>query len=189
MFFHPEKVPLKEFSILYKVISAYCGSESRNTAQDSTSDKNEVSESMEISVDPLEIMDLEKKPNLWAVENPSVFLKYHCPECDFQDSKLELFTDHALANHENAIVLFSDKIDQAKVKSESNIVIEENCIKCKLLKCICSINEDQTLDKNIELNLKETKEIVSNFINESENENESQTLAQFRDFERNDSIG
>ena len=51
--------------------------------------------------------DLEDKANPWAVSDPSVFLKYCCPECQFVEPDLQYFSDHAVANHPNASTLFS----------------------------------------------------------------------------------
>ena len=34
--------------------------------------------------------------NPWLVDNVSVFLNYCCPECDFKEKNLQLFSDHAL---------------------------------------------------------------------------------------------
>ena len=34
--------------------------------------------------------------NPWMVDNVSVFLNYCCPECDFKEKNLQLFSDHAL---------------------------------------------------------------------------------------------
>ena len=36
----------------------------------------------------------------WSVENVAVFLKYCCPECDYNDGDLKIFSNHALENHE-----------------------------------------------------------------------------------------
>ena len=44
--------------------------------------------------------------NPWCVEDPSVFLKYNCPECDYNNCSLKVFSDHALENHEKSSILF-----------------------------------------------------------------------------------
>ena len=49
--------------------------------------------------------------NPWAVEDASVFLKYCCPECDFQIWNHDIFFAHALENHEKSIVLFGPRTD------------------------------------------------------------------------------
>ena len=48
--------------------------------------------------------------NPWSAEHSSAFLKYCCPECNYKNGTLTLFTDHALQNHENARILFADEI-------------------------------------------------------------------------------
>ncbi len=51
--------------------------------------------------------------NPWSVEDVSVFLKYCCPECDYSNETLKIFTDHALSNHIKSTVLFqSENIDE-----------------------------------------------------------------------------
>ena len=98
----------------------------------------------------------EKKHNPWEVENVSVFLKYHCPECEFNDCSLGIFTDHALTNHENATILFpSQEYEEPEMKVE----VEENCNFCRFVECICKTNEvqnevqheGQTFDSDLKL--------------------------------------
>ena len=38
--------------------------------------------------------------NPWDVSDASVFLKYCCPECDYQCTHLENFGEHAKTNHD-----------------------------------------------------------------------------------------
>ena len=45
-----------------------------------------------------------KSLNPWAVENVSVFLRYCCPECDFNHLDLQHFSNHALQNHAESIL-------------------------------------------------------------------------------------
>ena len=63
-----------------------------------------------MEVDPLDtevqVKIEEEEFNPWAVTDASEFLKYHCPECPFQDAELDAFSCHALANHERSKVLF-----------------------------------------------------------------------------------
>ena len=49
--------------------------------------------------------------NPWMVDNVSVFLNYCCPECDFKAKTLKLFSNHALENHEEALVLFEEELN------------------------------------------------------------------------------
>ena len=96
----------------------------------------------ESSSDPLEIQSCEKKYNPWAVEDVSVFLKYHCPECEFNDYDLKCFTDHALTNHENSTALFSAEKDLTGYEElVTEVEFEENCIRCGYAECICYTNE------------------------------------------------
>ena len=60
--------------------------------------------------------------NPWDVSDPSVFLKYCCPECDYSEQNLGIFSDHALKNHVNSIILFKMKPSDF-VKCE---ILEEN---------------------------------------------------------------
>ena len=49
--------------------------------------------------------------NPWSVEDASVFLKYCCPECDYQIIDFQLFSDHALENHAKSNALFGQSKD------------------------------------------------------------------------------
>ena len=63
--------------------------------------------------DPLKVEISEgSKPifegsNPWLVEDVSIFLKYNCPECNYNHKDLKAFSNHALENHENSTALFS----------------------------------------------------------------------------------
>ena len=37
--------------------------------------------------------------NPWSVQDATAFLKYCCPECDFQILNYNKFSDHATRNH------------------------------------------------------------------------------------------
>ena len=121
---------------------------------------NEVSTHIELVHDTKpNLMFYEKKHNPWAVENVSVFLKYHCPECEFNDDDLKIFTHHALKNHENASVLFSSQEYKEPEMPEVKVEVEENCNFCGFNDCICTSNEvqnemqneDQTFDSDLKL--------------------------------------
>ena len=62
------------------------------------------------TVDPLKVeVKIEANyDNPWSVEHYSAFLKYCCPECEYSNETLNSFANHALQNHENAIVFFSE---------------------------------------------------------------------------------
>ena len=58
-----------------------------------------------IKVEEIEVDERENPVNLenpWAVEDPSVFLNYNCPECDYKNQDISAFSEHALENHMNA---------------------------------------------------------------------------------------
>jgi hypothetical protein len=68
---------------------------------------------METSSVDLGFQNNEKIENLWRVKDASVFLKYCCPECEFVNQDLQSFTDHAIANHKDALVLFPHEQGQS----------------------------------------------------------------------------
>ena len=47
--------------------------------------------------------------NPWSVNDASVFLKYCCPECDYNSESLKVFSNHALQYHERSSTLFNEK--------------------------------------------------------------------------------
>ena len=59
----------------------------------------------EKNVDPLQMEICYSNP--WLADDPSAFLKYCCPECDYINPELLNFTNHALENHVNAGVMFT----------------------------------------------------------------------------------
>ena len=69
------------------------------------------------NVDPL-ILEPFDDSNPWMVDNVATFLKYCCPECDFKENNLQLFSDHAVQNHENAYALFDDVAPDICAESE-----------------------------------------------------------------------
>ena len=74
-------------------------------------------------IDPLklEVTMEEHINNPWTVEDASAFLKYCCPECDYQILNLQMFTDHALQNHSKAVALFGhvNNIRKIELKKEN----------------------------------------------------------------------
>ena len=69
------------------------------------------------NVDPLFLEPFDDS-NPWMVDNVATFLKYCCPECDFKENDLQLFSDHAVQNHENAYALFDDVAPDICAESE-----------------------------------------------------------------------
>ena len=65
-------------------------------------------EQIAIGKDPLKVVKVEdcKTSNPWAVNDFSAFLKYCCPECEFNNDDLQLFSQHAFENHTDAASIF-----------------------------------------------------------------------------------
>ena len=67
--------------------------------------------------------------NPWNVSDASVFLKYCCPECDYQFVQLEIFVIHATKYHDLSRILFEEtriNIDSKHVKEEPFSELLEN---------------------------------------------------------------
>ena len=67
--------------------------------------------------------------NPWNVSDASVFLKYCCPECDYQFVQLEIFVIHATKYHDLSRILFEEtkiNIDSKNVKEEPFSELLEN---------------------------------------------------------------
>ena len=73
--------------------------------------------------------------NPWCVEDATVFLKFCCPECDYQIPDLELFSDHAVCNHDKSTALFGPekkeneffiKEEFLEIESNENIFVASN---------------------------------------------------------------
>ena len=54
---------------------------------------------------PFKLEDFDDNP--WSVENADAFLKYVCPECEYNNQTLQAFTEHALENHTKAKIFFT----------------------------------------------------------------------------------
>ena len=84
-----------------------------------------------------------KYMNPWAVDDVSVFLRYNCPQCEFNHLDLQSFTNHALENHAESIALFSS-VETTGDPLLMNIKIEEKevCENCDnyAFECVCSID-------------------------------------------------
>ena len=68
-----------------------------------------MAETIVMNVNPVKLEEIdidETEENPWSVEDVSVFLNYCCPECDYKDQDLNVFSEHALHNHLNATALF-----------------------------------------------------------------------------------
>ena len=113
--------------------------------------------------------DFENNP--WSVEDASVFLKYCCPECNYQILNHDMFSYHALENHVKSKTLFEqiEEKEQSNVKPEvlnydsnyeSSLLSEEEKTKYqsllsgieqgqKRLKPIKSTNSKDPLESNV----------------------------------------
>merc|ERR1712051_1120981 len=54
------------------------------------------------------VFRLKMATNPWNVPDASFFLKYSCPECDFQITHLNIFEVHATTQHELSSILFEN---------------------------------------------------------------------------------
>ena len=70
--------------------------------------------------------DSKIKFNPWAVTDASVFLKYCCPECEFNDPILQHFANHAVSCHPNASSLFIDEDNIELPNTQIYIKVEES---------------------------------------------------------------
>ena len=80
----------------------------------------------------------EQKYNPWAIGNASAFLKYCCPECEFQEPNLQFFTNHSLEKHPLAVHLFPDRKYIEPSRSDLDIEIKKECKDCNLSLCVCA---------------------------------------------------
>ena len=69
--------------------------------------------------DPLELENLN---NPWSVSDLAEFLKYCCPECDFKDINVQVFSNHAKISHENASTFFQN---ENTIEKDSSYAEEE----------------------------------------------------------------
>ena len=80
----------------------------------------------EIDIDEIEENQISNFQNPWSVEDVSVFLNYCCPECDYKNQDVTIFSEHALHNHLNATALFGiENYDQDKLLFDFNKTEEE----------------------------------------------------------------
>ena len=50
--------------------------------------------------------------NPWYVDDATAFLKFCCPECEYQIPDLDMFAEHAVGNHTKAFALFGHEKDK-----------------------------------------------------------------------------
>ena len=68
--------------------------------------------------------------NPWDVSSAAGFLKYCCPECDYQVSDLPFFEQHASRNHELSEIFFRNIFENTKVAVKEEPILPEH-VECK----------------------------------------------------------
>ena len=87
-----------------------------------------MAETIVMNVNPVKLEEIdidETEENPWSVEDVSVFLNYCCPECDYKNQDLNVFSEHALHNHFNATALFGVENYDDKLLFDFNKTEEE----------------------------------------------------------------
>ena len=63
--------------------------------------------------------------NPWCVDDATAFLKFCCPECEYQIPDLYMFSEHAIRNHIKSVVLFGhEKVHNLQIKEENLDITE-----------------------------------------------------------------
>ena len=57
----------------------------------------------------MEVEVEETFSNPWCVDDVSTFLKFCCPECNYQIPDIQMFSDHAAENHIKSRALFGEE--------------------------------------------------------------------------------
>ena len=79
-----------------------------------------MAETIVMNIDPVKLEDVDVNENPWSVDDASVFLNYCCPECEYKNQDLQVFTEHALENHVNATTLFGPENYDEKLLFDIN---------------------------------------------------------------------
>ena len=77
--------------------------------KDVTLRRSDRNSSYSMVVEPDIVPSIKVSNNPWDVSDASVFLKYNCPECDYNNQNINEFSDHALEKHVLANTLFDSK--------------------------------------------------------------------------------
>ena len=65
--------------------------------------------------------------NPWCVDDATAFLKFCCPECDYQIPDLQMFSDHAVDNHMKSTALFgAEKVKEHVIIKQEHLEYESN---------------------------------------------------------------
>mgnify|MGYP001348497107 CR=1 FL=1 len=119
-----------------------------NKKVDEKENLNIKEEIMETLSNSLKLQNFEKIKNPWMVDNASVFLKYCCPECEFSDQDLQVFSDHAIENHKDAFALFPIEHLIVDTKDAIPLKLQEGCESCSFVECVCNANsQNDNLNK------------------------------------------
>ena len=103
--------------------------------------------------------------NPWDVSNPEVFLRYCCPECDFQSGELLGFSQHAVMNHILSETLFIDRnssLIDYDFENENNPNVNSNAAKIKIKSENLESYEMDDMDTNDPFDNEETMDSETN---------------------------
>ena len=75
-----------------------------------------------VEEDPFHTM-LDENP--WYLKNAELFLKYCCPECEYNVKELQLFSRHAIENHFESPIFFKNNNEAISQEIDSKKVIDE----------------------------------------------------------------
>ena len=80
-----------------------------------------------METDLFKIENYETSP--WSVQDLSEFLNYCCPECDFKDKNVQIFSDHAVGNHKDSNIFFGieNKLITSAENVNSKVYMSGNC--------------------------------------------------------------
>ena len=89
---------------------------------------------------------LKMADNPWNVEDATMFLKYCCPECDYQITHLNTFEVHATTQHELSSIFFENTKIAKKLQDPLSVNENGNGI-VKLEETSAEINIKQEFDE------------------------------------------
>ena len=98
--------------------------------------------------------------NPWAVTDPSVFLNYNCPECDFKSNKLQTFSTHGLENHVKSSVLFKSRPKDY----DANLVKENIDTLNQVIQKIQVTNQDPEIVQDFEISELEKSNVLQQLL-------------------------
>ena len=74
------------------------------------------------------------KTNPWLIENAENFLKYCCPECDYNSKDVQDFSKHVSVNHETSNKFYQNTIKIQQIKKSKGLEKSEQG-KCVVPSC------------------------------------------------------